>query len=133
MSNERLKQLTEEVSQVGHNLGPPLLEKEEELRAKARNKLTPETEFERFSVILDMMGSHVRGERLLPDMALAYVAVGLMIVAGFTGVGIALSPITVLAGDVAVLGLVYATIREEIEAYIQWRREEEPDYATGAW
>ena len=133
MSNERLKQLTEEVSQVGHNLGPPLLEKEEELRAKARNKLTPETEFERFSVILDMMGSHVRGERLLPDMALAYVAVGLMIVAGFTGVGIALSPITVLAGDVAVLGLVYATIREEIEAYIQWRREEAPEYATGAW
>lgn len=132
MSKERLKQLKEEVSQIGHNLGPPLLEKEEKLRAEARNKLTPETEFKKFAVILDMMGSHVRGERLLSDVPAAYVAVGLMIVAGFTGVGIGVSPITVLAGDVAVLGLVYATLREEIEAYIQWRRKEEPEYASGA-
>lgn len=129
MSEERLQELKDEVSQLGHNLGPPLIDKEEELRAEARNQLAPESEVLKFEVILDMMLSHLRGEHLLSDSAAAYTAVGLMIVAAATGVGLAVAPVAALASDIAVLSFVYATLRDEIEGYILWRRKTEPDYA----
>ena len=128
--DKRLEELKEQAAKIGHNLGPSLVEAEEELLRKASEVLEPRSELKKFEVILDMMGSHVRGERLLPEMSAAYVAVGLMIVAGFTGIGLSIAPLAVAAGDVAVLVAIYATLRGEISTYVDWRRNDDPNYAA---
>ena len=129
MSEDRLRELKDKASQLGHNLGPPLIDKEAELRAEARKKLAPGSEVLKFEIVLDMMLSHLRGDRLLSDTAAAYTAVGLMIVAAVTGIAITTVPIATVASDLAVLGFVYTVLRDEIEGYVLWRRKTEPDYA----
>ena len=129
MSEKRLRELKDELSQIGHNLGPQLIDTEGELRTKARKKLAPDSEVLKFEIMLDMMLSHLSGKHLLSDSAAAYTAVGLMIVAAATGVGITIVPVATLATDIAVLSFIYTILRNEIEEYVLWRRETEPDYA----
>ncbi|GGE53466.1 hypothetical protein [Actibacterium pelagium] len=133
MTKERLEELKEQVASIGHNLGPAFLEAEERVRTEV-DKLVPtepepETELERAKIVLDLMSSHIRGEYLLPEPSAAYTAVGFLIIAAYTGVTIATVPAISVAGDVAILGFIYAALREEIEEYVQWRRKAEPDYA----
>ena len=80
--------------------------------------------------MLDMLRSEIAGEYELPATTTGYVSAGLLLVAAITGVGIVTQPFSAFLLDAPVVACVIATLRGEIEEYVDWRTARDPSYLS---
>jgi hypothetical protein len=128
LSPEQTEHFDRHIAGIGHNLGPALQQHAEEIHARA----TAHPELKKYAteirVMVDMLRSHLSGERPLPAKTSAYVFGGLALVATMTSVGIATGPISTLLLDSVVIGFTATALHDDIEDYVAWRAPRDPAY-----
>jgi hypothetical protein len=111
LSPEQTEHFDRHIAGIGHNLGPALQQHAEEIHARA----TAHPELKKYAteirVMVDMLRSHLSGERPLPAKTSAYVFGGLALVATMTSIG-----------------FTATALHDDIEDYVAWRAPRDPAY-----
>jgi hypothetical protein len=125
---EQRDHLERHVAGIGHNQGPVLLQHSDRIVEHAARHHRLKAELTGIRVMLDMLRSEIAGEYELPATTIGYVSAGLLLTAAISGVGIATQPLSALLLDAPVVACIIATLRGEIEEYVDWRIARDPSY-----
>lgn len=121
-------ELEKRIASIGHNQGPALVARADEILESAATHHRLKAELTGIRVMLDMLRSHLSGERLMPFRTTGYVVVGLSLVCLLTGLSIAAEPLGVGLVDAVVLAAILAALDGEIGDYATWRAARDPSY-----
>jgi len=130
LSPEQSAHLERHVAGIGHNQGPTLVEHADEILERVAGHDRLKAELTSIRVMLDMLRSHLNGERVLSKPVEGYVMMCLIVASAITGLGIATAPVSAILADAAVVGFIVATLHGEIDQYVDWRILRDPSYRS---
>jgi hypothetical protein len=130
LTPEQHEHLNRHIAAIGHNHGPALVERREEILERAGRHHRLRTELIGIRAMFDMLHSDIAGEYVLPATTAGYVAAGLGLVALITGVSIVTQPVGTILLDGVVVSFIIASLHGEIEQYVDWRVARDPSYAA---
>jgi hypothetical protein len=130
LTPEQKTSLDKQVASIGHNQGPALVARTDEIVGHVAKHHLLGREATRVRVMLDMLGSHLKGEHLLPVKTAQYATAGIVLATAIAGLQLADHPVETLLLDLPVLSAVFAAIGGEMQSYVYWRAEHDPSYAT---
>jgi hypothetical protein len=131
LTPEQHEHLASHVATIGHNRGPALIEHQEEILERAARHHRLRAELTGIRVMFDMLRSDVQGEYVLPAKTVAYISVGIGLVAAITGFSIVAEPLGAVLLDAVVVSFIISALRGELEQYVDWRAARDPLYAAG--
>jgi hypothetical protein len=128
LTPEQKSTLEKHVATIGHNQGPALVARSDEIVGHVAKHHLLKHEATRIRVMLDMLRSHLSGQHLLPTTTVSYASMGIILATGITGLGVVDHPVEALLLDVPVLATTIAALGGEMEGYVDWRAERDPAY-----